>query len=85
MVNDAQGWSVVALVAGLLVTLFLEIRGDRKELRASLEALRVEIGTLRDGIRAELNGLRGELSEVKVTVGRTDERLKGLEVRLEGR
>jgi predicted nuclease with TOPRIM domain len=69
-VNDAQAWALIVLLAGMMVTMYLEIRGDRKELRAGLE-----------GIRVEINGLRGELSELKVLVGRMDERLKNLEMR----
>jgi hypothetical protein len=68
--NDGQTWALMALLAATVLGMFNEMRGDRKELRAGLDA-----------IRGEISGLRGELSEVKVTIARIDERLKGLEVR----
>lgn len=70
VVKEPQTWALLALLAATVFGMFKEMRGDRAELRSGLESIRNEIA-----------GLRGELSEIKVLVGRMDERLKGLEAR----
>lgn len=76
-VSDSQTWTILILLAGTLLGLFAEMRAERKEVRHGFEGIRAELGAF----RLELNGLRGDLSELKVTVARIDERLKGLEAR----
>ena len=54
-------------------------------LAATFFGLFTEARSERKEVRTTMQAIRGDLSALSVTVARIDERLKGLEARLEGR
>lgn len=47
MISESFAWALYALLVGVFVNLSLEMRRDRKDLKATLDLLRVEVGDVK--------------------------------------
>jgi hypothetical protein len=72
--NDAQTWAVIGIFAAIFAGQFVELRSDRKEFRSSFRSLEEEF-------RSSFRKVDDRLAVIEMTLGRIDERLKGVETR----
>jgi hypothetical protein len=84
--NDAQTWAVMGIFAAIFASQFVELRSDRKELRAELRTgfgrVDERLARMDERFESRFREVDGRLSTIEVTVGRIDERLQGVETRL---
>jgi archaellum component FlaC len=82
--NDAQTWAVIGIFAAMFAGQFVELRSDRRDFRAAFQRIDDRFQRIDDRfvtIDDRFRQLDDRLGGIHVTLGRIDERLKGVETR----